>query len=133
MYVSIVLPIIFFLSKLNLNKITEINKTKTSSFNKNILIYIFLSLGGLPPFLGFTAKLLAIVSRIKLVPLILLIVIVVSSLVSLFYYSKIFYNMSINTKLGFKINTRTEFIFKNKLILISCVGNLIVSLIVLLI
>jgi len=131
-YVFIVIPIISLLFKINLNKITEINKTKFSPLSKNILIFSFLSLGGLPPFLGFTAKLAAILASIKLIPLIILLILITSSLVSLFYYTKIFYNLSINTKYSFKASLTHKIIFKNKIILISSIGNFIISLIVLL-
>jgi len=133
LYVFIVIPIITSFFKLNLTKITEINKAKISFLRKNTLIFIILSLGGLPPLLGFTAKLYTITLRIKFFPLIILIIIISSSLISLFYYIKLFYTLSIGNLNSVKIKLTGRTSTSNTIIIISFMGNLVISLIVLLI
>ena len=132
-YVFIVIPIISSFFKINIIKITEINKNKTRIFNKYLLICIILSLGGLPPFLGFSIKLSAIIIRIKLFSLSILIILISSSLVSLFYYIKLFYNISISSTSEVKITVTHKTSPANKIIILSTLGNLTMSIIVLLI
>jgi len=132
-YSIIVMPIISMFAYNNLTKTSEIFKTKTPNLNKNILTLIILSLGGLPPLLGFSAKLIAINIAITSFPLIIIISLISSSLISLFFYTKIFYNLTVRTNLELKINlnpTKNNF---SKILIISIIGNMIISLLVLLI
>jgi NADH:ubiquinone oxidoreductase subunit 2 (subunit N) len=132
-YSILLIPIITTFFSTNIIKITEINKTKIPVIEKNILTFLILSLGGLPPFLGFTAKLTAIIILIKTFPLIILIILISSSLVSLFFYLKIFYNLAATSSIETKIN-QTKFKSTTlKLITVALTGNLIISSIVLLI
>jgi len=51
-----------------------------------------MSLGGLPPLIGFLAKLSALTLIIEFLTLIPLIILIVRSLISLYFYIKIIYN-----------------------------------------
>lgn len=133
LYVLIVAPIVASFFKINLSKVTEIYKTKISPINKNIFIFLILSLGGLPPFLGFSAKLTAIIIGLKIFSVLILLILITSSLVSLFFYIKIFYNLSINSSMETKINLNRETLSPNIMLPISIGGNIVISTVVLLI
>jgi NADH:ubiquinone oxidoreductase subunit 2 (subunit N) len=131
-YVYIVTPIIIIVLKNNISKITEINASKTSVLNKNLLIFIVLSLGGLPPFLGFSAKIVAILTGIKIFSFIILLILISSSLISLFFYTKLFYNLTINSMPELKILVRKKNSLFSIFLITPIIGNLILSLLVLL-
>lgn len=87
--------IIFFFSNQN-KKISEIFLRKDTLTNKLILSLNILSLGGLPPLLGFSAKLTLILTGIKYISRIIFIPLIIRSLISLFFYSRIIYSNLIN-------------------------------------
>lgn len=126
------IPIVLFFNKYSSSNITEINKFKINPTNKILLISLILSLGGLPPFLGFSAKLFTIILRIKIFPIFLIIILISSSLVSLFFYTKIFFNVTTLNSNSKKIILLRGEEGVNRLILILILGNLIISFLVLL-
>jgi hypothetical protein len=63
----------------------------------------------------------------------IIIFIISSSLISLFYYTKLFYNLSVGSRSRIKINIFNENSTSNYIIVVSSTGNLIISIIVLLI
>jgi len=132
-YATILGPIIIFFYLINLNRISEINKTKINYYEKILLAISIISLGGLPPFLGFTAKLAAITLRIKTLPIIILLILISSSLVSLFFYTKMFYRATTGASIENKINFLRKKNIVKKILLIPIAGNIIIPLIILLI
>nr|UGS80139.1 NADH dehydrogenase subunit 2 [Anomolachesilla palaciosi] len=70
-----------------LNNITQLNQINSTNFLFPFFISLF-SLGGLPPFLGFTPKMILINNLIMNNPLICLIL-VMSSLITLFFYLRL--------------------------------------------
>ena len=55
-------------------------------YDKFLLIFVFFSLGGLPPFVGFIIKVIVIKKSILLLRLIVFIPVVISSLIILYIY-----------------------------------------------
>nr|QVD40451.1 NADH dehydrogenase subunit 2 [Ixodes (Pholeoixodes) sp. YTF-2021a]UNO53624.1 NADH dehydrogenase subunit 2 [Ixodes (Pholeoixodes) sp.] len=94
-YTLILVMIVFWLKNTNSLNIINSNMMKSSFFNKILLISFFLSLGGLPPFLGFMAKWMAIILISEKSPLILSILIL-SSLLNLFFYMRTLFPMMMN-------------------------------------
>lgn len=90
--------------KNNVSNILILNKIIISKIEKITIIFNTLRLAGLPPFLGFTAKVLIIIKTINFAPTALLLILVISSLTSLYYYLKLFFNMMINTNQTEKFN-----------------------------
>ena len=92
-YLIIILNIIFIFSWLN---ITTLIQLFSLNFNfiltKIFLFFNLLSLGGLPPFLGFYSKMILIKEIIWTVFPAVILIIVLISLVILFYYLKITYS-----------------------------------------
>lgn len=83
--------ILFFFS----NQIYFINNVFSRSdsfFNKTILTLNLLSLGGLPPLLGFSAKLRIIIISLKINLLIIFIPLILRRLISLFFYFRVIYS-----------------------------------------
>lgn len=130
-YTLTIAPIIIYIRSLNFKKIKEINSSKINFNSKIILRILILSLGGLPPFLGFTAKLSALIAGIQIFPLVVILSLISSSLISLYFYRKIFFNALTGRNPEKKIFKNNN---KNKnFIIYSMLGNLIISIIVLLI
>lgn len=136
-YSTLSAVVILISYKLSLNIIKDIYSSPQNLSIKIIFSINFLSLGGLPPFLGFYAKASAIIISINYFSAWLLLSLIFLSLVSLFYYIKIMYNFSINNVaqinifLNKKIINRSLFSL-NSLILISLAGNIFIPFLVLL-
>lgn len=126
--IAILIP--FYLK--NLNKISSLGPSKISLTSKIMVCIRIISLGGLPPFLGFAAKLSAINIALCTIPQIIIISLVIFSLLSLFYYFKIIYNYLAlyNTTLPI-INNNTNTTI-NLFISVSIITNLIFSILILL-
>jgi len=90
------LAIISFFYSNQLNKINQIFLNKDTTLNKIIISLNILSLGGLPPFLGFTAKLRIILSALASKIFIIFLPLILRSLVSLFFYARVIYRNIIN-------------------------------------
>nr|YP_010535441.1 NADH dehydrogenase subunit 2 [Ixodes rubicundus]UYB78119.1 NADH dehydrogenase subunit 2 [Ixodes rubicundus] len=95
MYMLILMKIIYFFQKNNLNMIMSLNFMKTNFFKKMNLFSLFLSLGGMPPFLGFFMKWVSILFILNKMSLILMILIM-SSLINLFFYIRILFPLMLN-------------------------------------
>lgn len=109
-------------------KITNIKQLGTSSISTPQLIFTvapILSLGGLPPIIGFYAKLTALIFLLKSKIGPILLIILGSSLVSLFYYLKITYSLLIIKSLRIKINPIKLSIKENYLFTVLTFGILI--------
>lgn len=129
---SITLTIIYFsiysiTTLLFIAPIIKINKYSTNNFNLSITIsnnqtlittIRFLSLGGIPPLLGFIPKWIIICSLIHKSP-ILLLILILSSLLRLFYYLKIVFASTLNSNksLSLKITPLTSIILISQVII----------------
>lgn len=87
--------IIFLAWKFPIKTISQITKWQASQTNKYLFLFNILSLGGLPPFLGFLAKLSIIIYLTHAVINILLLWIITFSLVSLFYYFRLVHSFTL--------------------------------------
>nr|YP_010884219.1 NADH dehydrogenase subunit 2 [Pila globosa]WIW42436.1 NADH dehydrogenase subunit 2 [Pila globosa] len=71
----------------------------TKSMNQNhmykvlIILTLLMSMGGLPPFIGFISKLMVIMSSVSYMFSLILIFLVMGSLISLFYYLGLFFSL----------------------------------------
>jgi len=103
-YSAISLSVIIITIKNNIFRVLILNKAGLSKIEKITIIFNTLRLAGLPPFLGFTAKVIIIIKTIKFAPAALLLTLVITSLTSLFYYLKLFFNMLTNIRQVGKLN-----------------------------
>nr|YP_008080719.1 NADH dehydrogenase subunit 2 [Songmachilis xinxiangensis]AFQ07901.1 NADH dehydrogenase subunit 2 [Songmachilis xinxiangensis] len=103
MYVILSSSISLIFLYFNIFHITQIYEIfKTSMIKKLMLSFNFLSLGGLPPFSGFLPKWIVIQDLIFNKMTIIVVIMIFSALLTLFYYSRIIYlmfTMSSSTKM----------------------------------
>nr|YP_054505.1 NADH dehydrogenase subunit 2 [Ixodes uriae]BAD27241.1 NADH dehydrogenase subunit 2 [Ixodes uriae] len=115
MYFFILLKIIIFLKMNFINTINNFYTKNLLPMNKFQLFSTFMSLGGLPPFMGFFMKLLSIILIINKMPFIL-VILILSSLGNLYFYSRILfplvlsYNAMVKNYNVFSINSTTFFL-----------------------
>nr|AXA45302.1 NADH dehydrogenase subunit 2 [Anguloclavus sp. 1 MNHN IM 2013-19732] len=95
----------------------HINSLKTSSLMQASILLLLLSLGGLPPLLGFIPKFMVILSGINSPWLLVLFALILGSLMSLFYYLSLFFSFFLgSTK---KHNLKSELETNNMNMIIS--------------
>lgn len=93
-----------------INKLNELNKWKTESIEKYLFIINILRLGGLPPLLGFTGKLIVVILLIKRSFYYLIIFLITRSLISIYFYLRIVYSaIIIKSSLFFKISYYSQY------------------------
>jgi NADH-ubiquinone oxidoreductase chain 2 len=123
---------------LNNFKLYNINQTfKIFNFNKFItvsLFIIFLSLGGLPPFLGFFPKWLIIELLIKNNMFTILVFILFITLITLYFYLRLTYSALLLNHINIKWNFKMYSSIKNLKILlminfISLIGLILINFI----
>nr|AZL35816.1 NADH dehydrogenase subunit 2 [Cosmoscarta heros] len=88
-YVIMIISLTFMLNNLNINYMNQCFLTSFNSMNKLLLMVMLFSLGGLPPMLGFMPKWMVIQSMIYNEDYLMLIIMVITSLITLFYYIRI--------------------------------------------
>lgn len=90
-YLSICLILIFHL--INILFINQIFSINNKNININITLIInILSIGGLPPILGFFPKLIVIINILIFKKISILLIILIFNLITLFYYLRITYS-----------------------------------------
>jgi NADH:ubiquinone oxidoreductase subunit 2 (subunit N) len=117
---------------LKINNIKQIPLLGMPALGKTCLLLTMLSLGGLPPFLGFYAKLYVIIIILNQTIISLLIVLLAGSLVSLFYYLKVSYNTLIAQSQALKLAPSLAPHKEIKTFVIITLGITILPLVVLL-
>nr|YP_001798493.1 NADH dehydrogenase subunit 2 [Friesea antarctica]ABS57591.1 NADH dehydrogenase subunit 2 [Friesea antarctica] len=92
-YVFLTLSVIMLVFLFNLNTLSKLYNMNLSPKNKIILLINFLSIAGLPPFLGFMIKFMSIVIILNssLVSPLILIMLIFSSFISFYYYLRMIY------------------------------------------
>ena len=92
------------------NKIYRLRQIFRINFSS---ILLFFSLGGLPPFLGFFIKVIAIIKLIDWNYYIILVILLRSSLISLFYYCRIgiFIYLNVNLNLNKSYSNKFNFFY----------------------
>nr|YP_010586303.1 NADH dehydrogenase subunit 2 [Lepidostoma fui]UZZ44078.1 NADH dehydrogenase subunit 2 [Lepidostoma fui] len=102
---------------MNLNHMNQFFFLK-SNMNLNFFMFLsFLSLGGLPPFLGFLPKWLLINNLISMNYNFLTLILIFSSLINLFFYARMFYSFMILNFFEMKYSNFFNFNFTNNILL----------------
>nr|YP_010596835.1 NADH dehydrogenase subunit 2 [Cycetogamasus diviortus]WAK85121.1 NADH dehydrogenase subunit 2 [Cycetogamasus diviortus] len=104
-YSSMMLSIFFIFNPMNMSSISNLKTLNTFSLASSLFISM-MSLGGLPPFLGFLPK-WAIISNSSN-SFFLLFILIISSLVSIFVYLRLTYPMMFNKFLPLKFSIGTN-------------------------
>jgi len=125
-YCFLSLTIVFIFNNFKLLNITQTFKIFNSNFFIKIFIFLsLLSLGGLPPFLGFFPKWLIIEIIISKIIYLILLIILILTLITLFFYIRICYSSFLINHLSIKWNIKLNFNLKFiKISLINCFFSL---------
>nr|YP_006234050.1 NADH dehydrogenase subunit 2 [Archaeocroton sphenodonti]AET63103.1 NADH dehydrogenase subunit 2 [Archaeocroton sphenodonti] len=121
LYILIFFKIFNILKKNHLISMSNLMFKKINTNMKLLLISMMLSLGGMPPFLGFFMKLMSIFFIIK-VSLVSAIILAISSLVNIYFYVRIFlpmYFINIKHFKMFNINKMMKSFFVNLNIILT--------------
>ena len=103
-YFILILRIVFIYNNNGTNSLIQMNNI--NNFDKIILIFILISLGGLPPFLGFLSKVLVLKLAIYIFNYIFLLIIIYTSLIILYcYISRFFFLLTYSPKIKFDIKS----------------------------
>nr|YP_010994983.1 NADH dehydrogenase subunit 2 [Homoeocerus dilatatus]WOZ13991.1 NADH dehydrogenase subunit 2 [Homoeocerus dilatatus] len=85
-YSMLIVMICVMLNKKNALYINQLNSSSTTSLENYTYVILFMSIGGLPPFLGFLPKWMVLQSMINSELYMLMTIILLFSLLTLFYY-----------------------------------------------
>lgn len=119
-YILLLLGVLLLYKKTGLNQFMQINGIVFT--DKIIILFVFMSLGGLPPLLGFLGKLVILKNIIIYINMVFLVILIYTSLIILYnYISRIFFllNYMPSIKYCFKAESR---LLKKTTYLISVVG-----------
>nr|YP_009992050.1 NADH dehydrogenase subunit 2 [Rhipicephalus appendiculatus]QNN85521.1 NADH dehydrogenase subunit 2 [Rhipicephalus appendiculatus] len=128
LYSIIIYNIINICNYNNFNNIYDFIKKKMKTENKTSLIMSMMSLAGMPPFLGFFMKIVALFFLMKM-NMIMIFMLIISSLINLFFYMRSMTpSFFINLKF-FSWNNlliKKNFLFKMNLILLIILMNIFI-------
>nr|YP_010586251.1 NADH dehydrogenase subunit 2 [Hydromanicus melli]UZZ44013.1 NADH dehydrogenase subunit 2 [Hydromanicus melli] len=96
-YSLILISLMVYFHSFNLTFINQLYQLKINKWFNLIILLNFLSLGGLPPFLGFITKWIISITYIKINSFIILLL-MMSSLINLYYYIQLIYPMILLNK-----------------------------------
>nr|YP_010586407.1 NADH dehydrogenase subunit 2 [Nyctiophylax orbicularis]UZZ44195.1 NADH dehydrogenase subunit 2 [Nyctiophylax orbicularis] len=111
-YMSLMLLILMSMNKMNIMNIFQIFSKKKKSIIPISLFMYFMSIGGMPPFMGFIPKWITINKLLESKLLMISMILIISSIMNLYYYFKISYYFNINMNL--KNNFPIKFISTHK-------------------
>nr|QXM16935.1 NADH dehydrogenase subunit 2 [Neoneuromus coomani] len=116
-YVFLSLSIVMIFMNFKIYHFIQINShLKSSNMTKFFLFSNLLSMGGLPPFLGFLPKLIVIQSLIKINDFFMIFTMVMTALITLFFYIRISYS----SFMIFSTNMKwSKSFYKNNLFLLT--------------
>nr|YP_010324963.1 NADH dehydrogenase subunit 2 [Dermacentor niveus]UNO54196.1 NADH dehydrogenase subunit 2 [Dermacentor niveus] len=125
-YSIIIFSILKMCKKYKISSMFNVSNNKINFNEKMNLIANFMSLGGMPPFLGFFMKMMTIFILMKFSTFIIMILII-SSLINLFFYFKIltpifFFNLKTMKNSSINFSNKTLFINMNLMFLIFLVN-----------
>uniref|UniRef100_UPI003001E3CE NADH dehydrogenase subunit 2 n=1 Tax=Pseudempusa pinnapavonis TaxID=1661850 RepID=UPI003001E3CE len=135
-FIAYTINIISIISLTNMTKLSYISQTFNIMNNKKMIKFILficlLSLGGLPPFLGFFPKWITIQFMIQNFMMVTSTILIMSSLLTLFYYMRIMYTtlMISNFEIIWTTSIKPKHNFKVLMfsLSVSLLGMLICSL-----
>ena len=124
-YCLTLLPLTLSFNSFNIKSLNQITHFNLPPFKKLYLSFILLSLGGLPPFLGFLPKWLVLQYSLQVGLILLTIFIILIRLVTLFFYLRIsFRAIILNSLTWYKIYPSTPTSFVSNLFLFSSLSGL---------
>nr|QGZ08676.1 NADH dehydrogenase subunit 2 [Euspira gilva] len=105
-YILISLCIFINLWYVNLDMMKSLNMLMSSSiYSSNAIMIMLVSLGGLPPLLGFVSKWAVITSSMNNTLWSFLLLLIMGSIMSLFYYLTLYFSIFLGSSKKFYLNT----------------------------
>nr|YP_010849267.1 NADH dehydrogenase subunit 2 [Krisna expansiva]WGG89407.1 NADH dehydrogenase subunit 2 [Krisna expansiva] len=113
MYSFMLISILMIMMKFKINFLNQIMLTENNNFKKLLLFFCLMSLGGMPPFLGFQMKMMIFELMMLNMNIMLILIMILTSMVTLYYYMNLtitflMFNstmMKINLMMKMKINS----------------------------
>lgn len=131
-YCIINLTLIIILNNFNIYYLNQLFSINIKNFLIKIIIYInLLSLGGLPPFIGFFPKFLIIKKIIILNIYYLIILVIIFSLIIIFFYLRLIYSSFLFNLLTIKIISK-NFFLKSSLSMLRFINNFLLMILLIL-
>nr|YP_010268820.1 NADH dehydrogenase subunit 2 [Haloveloides papuensis]UIG88148.1 NADH dehydrogenase subunit 2 [Haloveloides papuensis] len=87
-YSLLLLPLVMFMKKNSINYINQMTINMKSNMQKMNIIIMMMSIGGLPPFIGFLPKWMVIQSILPSNEMITILILMMTSMITLFYYMR---------------------------------------------
>uniref|UniRef100_UPI00315D62E9 NADH dehydrogenase subunit 2 n=1 Tax=Dicyrtomina ornata TaxID=1113191 RepID=UPI00315D62E9 len=104
MYTMIMIGFFLWLSLFSVKKVSDLLKTYLTNSSKLTFSMNILSMGGLPPFLGFLGKLVVIKKMIAVSLIYSMVVLLGASFISLLYYIRLCYSIFLSSQNKIKKN-----------------------------
>nr|YP_009643441.1 NADH dehydrogenase subunit 2 [Melamphaus faber]APO08871.1 NADH dehydrogenase subunit 2 [Melamphaus faber] len=100
-YSSIMMMMLLLLNKKNIYFLNQITSYKLEMMEKITIMTLMMSMGGMPPFMGFIPKWMVMQNMINSQLWMIMLIMVTMSLITLFYYIRMFFPMLMiyNTKI----------------------------------
>nr|DAD54568.1 TPA_inf: NADH dehydrogenase subunit 2 [Panstrongylus lignarius] len=102
--------------------INQVINSSPSMMEKSLIIILFMSLGGLPPFIGFLPKWLVIQSMISSDSVVIMFIMIMSALITLFYYLRLISSTLLISSTSIKWNQNKS--LNPKLIMLMIMTNI---------
>jgi len=124
-YITISLCLFSRLWQDNLKSHVYLNGLRKVHEKKAGVLVSLLSLGGLPPMLGFTSKLIVTIRTVCLRIWARLLALILGSLIRLYYYLVLFFNLfSSKGNLGYRVNLKGSIRARERVVYINLLGGL---------
>nr|YP_009485578.1 NADH dehydrogenase subunit 2 [Amblythyreus gestroi]AVZ00714.1 NADH dehydrogenase subunit 2 [Amblythyreus gestroi] len=119
-YSFIIMMMTYMFNYFSANYINQLNMNNSSLMEKLLLTTMFMSLGGLPPFLGFLPKWMVIQNMILSNSTTILMIMILSTLITLFFYLRMISTvMMINFSFPKWTNNSKSKSFSSKMLLVN--------------
>nr|YP_010349785.1 NADH dehydrogenase subunit 2 [Cassianeura bimaculata]UOH96527.1 NADH dehydrogenase subunit 2 [Cassianeura bimaculata] len=118
-YSSLVVTFMMLIQHMNMNYLNQIIYSEQYIFNKLILLFNLLSMGGMPPLIGFSIKLIVIEFCIQIGIIFNLFMMILFSLMVMFFYIRVCYFSMMFYCINFKWNLTSINYFNLFLLLIN--------------
>ena len=105
-----------FIKKIKTKKISTLLKQNIENKLKITFSTILLSMGGLPPFLGFLGKILILQKRINFFSIRLIVVLLIASFISLLFYTRICFIIFLKRNISLKIENMNKNKIQSKIL-----------------
>nr|NP_112421.1 NADH dehydrogenase subunit 2 [Tetrodontophora bielanensis]AAK30940.1 NADH dehydrogenase subunit 2 [Tetrodontophora bielanensis] len=129
LYSTISISLMTPMASLNLSSVKELFFLQMNQLSSYLLLLSLLSLAGIPPLLGFAMKMITLISLMSvMLDKLIIVLLIMSSLISLYYYLRIMYSSMLATPKFNKIN-KINFMktpINSFVLTLSFLGNLMI-------